>query len=691
MKRKYLIMIIFLSILVSSIFVFERTRIEKNYRNYDIVADYGDFSSMAMDRQEDLGTYFRELKENGINTVAISEESINSIENEFDSNLTSKVIGSELILEGKPEEIAFIKENLNSTLKEKREVRDISATKIALGMKHTDLLNLRQAASKDFEKITDRTSKGSALEFVGLGFDAKKIKIVKDAGLKVILRPNFDPRYQDGQSAMERFFKTIDQFGLEKSYIIFSGKAVYGAKEDTNETLDKFAEELNKRDMFIGLVEAPNQRGHLDLAGGNALVMRPDVKMARVFSTWDFIQREYDYKIPGHQEGEEIANVYFRAVSERNLASVYVRAFIKDKQVISDPEAYGKVFKSLETRLDRLGFKNADIKPMAEWEVNQKLKAPIAIGIVAAGVLLVSIIFAPGLVVEGTLLILGILLALFFYGLGKKLAFADTFFNLLGIVTFPSLALCFVLSAYNKYRADGIVHRTFESYGKGLGILLCSVLICFIGALMEVSLLSGTNHLMEMVIFRGVKISQILPIIISLFIFGAFVGFDRERVSDSPRFSIKEALSVMDKKIAFWHVCLGVFVMIGLFLFLLRSGNTNVKPSTIELLFRNKMEHIMPVRPRTKAIFIGYPALVSLIYIALKKKSEIFVIFLTLMASIGQANLVNTFSHIRTPFIISLLRISGEYVVGILISIIWILFIELIGMLYNKYIKNEKA
>ena len=99
----------------------------------------------------------------------------------------------------------------------------------------------------------------------------------------------------------------------------------------------------------------------------------------------------------------------------------------------------------------------------------------------------------------------------------------------------------------------------------------------------------------------------------------------------------------------------------------------------------------MPVRPRTKAIFIGYPALVSLIYIALKKKSEIFVIFLTLMASIGQANLVNTFSHIRTPFIISLLRISGEYVVGILISIIWILFIELIGMLYNKYIKNEKA
>ena len=187
--------------------------------------------------------------------------------------------------------------------------------------------------------------------------------------------------------------------------------------------------------------------------------------------------------------------------------------------------------------------------------------------------------------------------------------------------------------------------------------------------------------------FRGVKISQLLPIFISIFILGAFVGFYREKVTGVPKFSLKETVNILNKEILFWHGAVAAVALLALGILVLRSGNTNVKPPTTELLFRNFMEHVMPVRPRTKAIFIGYPALVTLIYIALKKKREVFSLILAVAGSIGLSNLVNTFSHIRTPFLISVQRIGGEFVIAIITSIIWIAVVEIISLIYEKYLK----
>lgn len=687
MNRKFLYGLIVISIIFSLFFVKGRVEVENNYKTYEVVASYDDFQTLALERGESVEDYFKSLKRAGFNSVAIVEDTINSMESEVTSTISTEIRGTDLIVKGSPKEIERIASHINDTLLEPRNVERISENEIVIAGKATDVVLYRDNAAIYLDRYAERKTKGSVLEFIGLGFDDEKIETVKTAGLNVILRPIYDNTFQSAEKSMDRFFDSIDKHGLKGSYLIFNGKKSYGAGEDTMDLINRFAEELSKRNMFLGLVEATNQRGHLEVQGLNAVASREDVGMVRVFTTWDYIQKEYDYGIPNHKNGEEIANVYYRAVSERNVASLFVRPFINNKVTVSDPSDYERVLSSLEAHLNQRGITNGPIDAMGNWNVKYKMKLPIAVGIVAAGVLLFSTIFAPPAIVEGILFLIGVCLSLLIYGFGKKLSFGDTFFNLLGIIIYPSLALSFVFKKYNDYRSDGIVHRSVNSYLKGMGVLLGALLICFVGALMEVSLLSGTDHLMELVIFRGVKVSQLLPIFISVFIFGAFVGFYREKVTGVPKFSLKETANILNKEILLWHGIIAAVALLALGILVLRSGNTNVKPPTLELLFRNFMEHAMPVRPRTKAIFIGYPALVTLIYIALKKKREVFSLILAVAGSIGLSNLVNTFSHIRTPFLISVQRIGGEFVIAIFTSIIWIAVVELFSHIDKKYLR----
>lgn len=687
MNRKFLYGLIIISIIFSIFFVKGRIEVENNYKTYDVVASYEDFATLAAEREESTVEYFKALKTSGFNSVAILEDTINQMESEPTSTISTEMRGTDLIIKGSPKEIDRIAFHINDTLLEPRNLERVSENEIIIEGKATDIITYSDNAAIYLDRYAVRSTKGSVLEFVGIGFDQEKIDTVKAAGLNVILRPIYDDAFQSAEKSMDRLFATIDDNDLEGTYLIFNGRKSYGAGEDTKDTINKFGEELSKRNMFLGLVEATNQRGHLEVQGLNPVASREDVGMVRVFPTWDYIQKEYDYGIPNHNKGEEIANVYYRAVSERNVASIYVRPFIDNKVTVKDPADYERVLSSLEAHLNERGVTKGPIDAMGNWNVKYKMKLPIAVGIVAAGVLLFSTIFAPPAIVEGILFFIGVCVSLLIYGFGKKLSFGDTFFNLLGIIIYPSLALSFVFKKYNDYRSDGIVHRSVNSYLKGLLILLGAILICFVGALMEVSLLSGTDHLMELVIFRGVKASQLLPIFISIFIFGAFVGFYREKVTGVPKFSLKETVNILNKEILFWHGAVAAVALLALGILVLRSGNTNVKPPTTELLFRNFMEHAMPVRPRTKAIFIGYPALVTLIYIALKKKREVFSLILAVAGSIGLSNLVNTFSHIRTPFLISVQRIGGEFVIAIITSIIWIAVVEIISLIYEKYLK----
>lgn len=688
-KNKIFAIFILLSIVFSFYFVIGRINAEKVYKNYEICADYDDFSRMAFSENKSQKKYFEELSENAITTITVNESTINSMKKDPTSTVETYVDGMDLVVTGSEEELNLIKNGLDS-LKEKREIENISNNRIRIKGNPQDLIYFKSDAIDVYgNRVGDDGKRGSILEYIGLGFDSRKIDDIKDIeNIQIALRPTFLSDYQDSRFTMERYFSSIDEFGKNQSFVIFSGKEFFkNTTKDENIEKD-FIKELNNRKLSLGMIEASNQRGHLKVDGIDPIAKNNSVGKIRAFTTWDYIQTEYDYSIPGHHEGEELTNVYYRAISERNISAIFLKPFIKNDKMLSDPAIYGKVIGNLDTRLENKGYEKGNIKPIGNWDINNKMKFPIAMGTVAAAVILFGIIFGLSSNMQIGLFLFGALLSFVFFILGKKQDFGSMLFNLGAIVTYPSLALCMVMENFNNARKRKRNISFPKIYLHGLLTLLFAILISMIGALMEISYMSGTNYLAELTIFRGVKISQLLPLLLSIFIFVIYVGFYRKEIT-KPKLEVKELNKVLDESVKFWQAGLGALVLVILALFILRGGNTSAKVPSVELLFRNMLESKLMARPRTKALFIGFPSVFLLIYLGYKKRGEFLILLLTMFTAIGQADIVNTFSHIRTPLNMSFARIVIEFLLAAVLGLILVLVAEIIMKGYDKYIAKK--
>ena len=122
----------------------------------------------------------------------------------------------------------------------------------------------------------------------------------------------------------------------------------------------------------------------------------------------------------------------------------------------------------------------------------------------------------------------------------------------------------------------------------------------------------------------------------------------------------------MDFKVDVKYLALGALLIMVMYLYLVRTGNENTAVSQWELTFRNILDKVLYVRPRTKEFLLGYPFLLLIYSYGYRD------IFLPLLvfAAIGQVSLVNTFAHIHTPLAISLLRTFNGLWVGIVLGLL---------------------
>ncbi|WP_036729252.1 DUF5693 family protein [Peptoniphilus mikwangii] len=690
-KKNIWILLILISIVSSFYFVSGRLKAESNYKNYDILADYDEFSKIGYDYFNTSREYFTALAKNGVSNVTINESTINSMKKMQGSKIKTGLVGNDLIVKGSEEDLKFIANGLKTLKKEEqRKIKFIDNNTMQIQGSPKDIVNYKSDAYDVLQnRIGDDGIRGSVLEYIGLGFDTRKIEDVKGIeNLSINLRPTFYSRYQDSRACMNRFTEAVEKYNKSQRYVVFSGKEFYKNSEEDPKVQDDFASWLSKNKIALGMIEASNQRGHLAIDGIDSVIRRDSIGKIRVFTTWDYIQREYDYAIPMHHNGEELTNVYYRAISERNIVAIFIRPFIKNDLVISDPEKYGAVLENLQDRLDNKGYEVGNVNPIGSWNPNRTIgMLPIAIGTVAASILLLKLVFSISSIAAIVIFVIGALLSVVFFVLGKMQSTGTVLFNLAAIVTYPSLAICTILENYNRIarsrRKAGIV----KIFIHGSAVLLISILISMIGSFMEVSFMSGTNYLVELNIFRGVKISQLLPLLVSIFIYAAYIGFGREKETDV-KIRPYEITNMLSKNVKLWEAVLGIMVLGMLAVFIVRGGNSNTKVPGMELLFRNLLEQYLPARPRTKAIFIGYPAVILLMYIAYKKRGKLLTILLTIFAAIGMADIVNTFSHIRTPLTISFMRVAIEFVIALIVSIFVLIAAELVRKGYDKYIEK---
>lgn len=234
---------------------------------------------------------------------------------------------------------------------------------------------------------------------------------------------------------------------------------------------------------------------------------------------------------------------------------------------------------------------------------------------------------------------------------------------LFGAIVFPTYGVLSVLDDKERSMKDTIL--TF--------LKVC--LISFGGALTIIGTISRTSFGLGIDIFAGVKAAMLLPILLVI----GIAYYQRHGLN------VAYYKQLLSNKVTYLALGLLGLAAVVLMVYTSRTGNTG-SISSFELAFRQFLDTTLGVRPRTKEFLIGHPAMVLLLYYGYKEK------YMPLLALgiIGQISLVNTYAHIHTPIMISLIRSVYGIVFGLIIGIIAIYIIKFLGKVMNKWIvKNQ--
>lgn len=197
-------------------------------------------------------------------------------------------------------------------------------------------------------------------------------------------------------------------------------------------------------------------------------------------------------------------------------------------------------------------------------------------------------------------------------------------------------------------------------------------LISTMSGLLVASIMYGTDYILKLKIFSGVKLLYILPpvlIAIWVIIDSGILSKSNLRKNLKEKKDPKKVFIDTIKRIKWYHILFAILVVVLGGIYITRSGNSG-KASEFELAFRSALEKILYVRPRTKEFMLGYPALLVGFYMCKNKIKYGQYVFI--VAAIGTMSTVNTFTHLHTPLTYSTLRTVYSVILGLLIGFVYI-------------------
>ncbi len=200
-----------------------------------------------------------------------------------------------------------------------------------------------------------------------------------------------------------------------------------------------------------------------------------------------------------------------------------------------------------------------------------------------------------------------------------------------------------------------------------------------IGIVAVIGLLASRIFVVEESRFQGIKAQLSLPILliaVAAVAGGAvFQGETIEQFKIRWRTSIK---SVLNEPSRYGTLLIIMFALAVVALILIRSGNdASVAVSPLELKARALLDHVLPVRPRSKEFLLGDPLFIFSVAMYMRGRRKIAMPCFV-AATIGQVDLLNTFCHIHTPILISVWRAFLSLSIGIILGLLLFFFVELL-------------
>lgn len=692
-----------MGIVASVILSVNRINIESKDKTIDIILDLDEIENLSKQSDQDLSWWLRKFKDWGASSAALPEESFDSllggiepIEAQMLGNLM-KNMGWErryseefvnYLKEGDTSEYdlvistnssslySFIEEGLRTRYKSEKYEIFKSYEEYIFVIDGT----VKEALYTTGETLLDSNNKpykqnkyleSSKLVKLGLGYDQEKIDLIKDSGLEVVLRPsNFNPHWEEEEKYIEATLKSYEKYNIKPEYMIFSGENALGYPEHSNLVLDF----MKDNDTKLALIESGVQRGHIKQAGTEEFASILGYNSVRLFSMAPYIQQRYKHYNYGG--AEEIENTLYRAVTERNIRLIYFRPFKHDSYTyVTDEFEYEKTFNSFENRIAKHGMKLGSSSTMKLNVVSRILTILIGLGVLGGGMILISFIFNLTIKFKRILLILGIIFVPAITYVAPYTSKA--IFAILAAIVYPSLSMAYCCTKLKDYFTGSREKNLLKtSILEGIKILITISAISLIGAIFVASLLSSTDYLLEIKVFRGVKIVQIIPILLYAIMFIGVFGYKTNKTNLQNKFTILDLKELIFDNIKIITVTAGILIAGIGYIYLARTGHeTDIQPSDYEMIVRNFLEMKLLARPRTKEFLMAFPAVLIAVYMALKK-NKVGVFILGLLIIIGQTSIINTFSHLRTPMYLSIIRNIYGLGFGIIMGILYVVLLQ---------------
>lgn len=705
MLKKLYMMILVISLVVVGMVAFNRINVENMHKSVEFTLDYEEAKILADQSEHDLQWWMKHFESIGFGSVALKESTLENliaddkpIEYQVVQALRNSISWEETL----PAEVV---EYINETDDDNDVVVTTPSQKwytfmmtglekrypasffkgfegetyaIVLDGEPVDGLYAETGFLVDEDGKNKRTLRelvDSKLAWIGLGFDSEVVEMIQASGLKVMPRPANFERYPE--KLVEAFENEMDMLKITPDYFVFQGESVLGYNPETDNVDDLYTY-MHDNNIASGLIESGVQRSQVKQEGLVKLTEMLDYDAIRVFPIVGYIQERYKWY--GYEGADEIENTIYRAVTERNIRSVYFRPFReKDNEVvyITDPKIYTDAFKNVENRLAEHKIVFGEASKLKYNEPGVINLCVIGYGLVVLGLIALNSLFTISEKLQSLLLSIGVLGITAANFVVPNLA--ATVMALGASVLFPALASIAMLDILRQYLLNRQVDKMQTIILKGLSLLVVVTSISMVGGIFVGSILSSSSYLLEMEFFRGVKVSQLAPLAIFCVIYILRFGYGREisEMSEEENYLL-DLNELLNERIKVLHLLIGGAVGVLGLIYIARTGHeTTIQPSNLEMLFRNFLEYNFIARPRSKELLMAFPSVLAVTYFALKGWKQ-FIFPFAAVVMIGLTSVVNTYSHLRAPLYLSTARTVYGAGLGAVLGIIGILCINVL-------------
>ncbi|GAB6179360.1 DUF5693 family protein [Desulfotomaculum defluvii] len=620
----------------------QRYMIEKDFQQVELAVNYEEINGITSYKGLTPLEGLKEFKKHGVTAVVLRESILSELES---TGMVDIYSGQALLTRPEAESPVWLKK-LNQATELRRDHTYLAVFNQEVFDQIYPQMKAKLVDVKAFKIAEDTYIIETALPYIqmkgtlsdlGLGFTSTSLRDVEEAGLRPILQI--------------RTWQGVTQRSIQEVFTLYRNISGVSAVMFNDDTLPAYpdkvlmgilAEEIKKMNVPLVKVEFFSQRG-LDQLG--ILLDKQVVRLHTVSS------EELKKSSPG-----EAVDRFSLAAAERNHRILYVRPYFNSGDILQQNLDY---FDGITKRLAKEGLTVGPFDQLPPVPVNQNIVILIGLGVIAGGLLLLESL-KPGKWLLGV----GLLAVLFWvpytyfdFGMARKLM------ALAAVMIFPTLSL--IKNVRQAGRTPGAAVAAF------LSISLFSLL----GALFMVGLLAGAGFMLKLDQFIGVKMAHVVPLIIVLLFFSLLItkgGGLPEKVRNILNHPLQLGIAL----------AAGVMA-IAIIIYVSRTGNEGMAVSGLELKFRSLLDYLLGVRPRTKEFLLGHPALMLILLFGYRNN---WFLPLLLLGTIGQASLVNTFAHIHTPLIVSLLRAFHGIWLGVLIGLAVFLLIKLVVRYGRRYI-----